>query len=299
MSIGQFGVKRAADVDPSDIEVIVLYSKTRNSTETQTVTKLNGVDAIKPVMSTTALGGTDLEILGGLYNLTLPKTIFAIKGFYTVYIRPTQIRIPINDCAELATFPDIKGLVFDVSTAPVNFINKFVNNGLDGYRIEYLNNDGTKIPNLYRIVTSSFLSEPTNVQTANSSQKAVKYIYYSNGSKLFCTVTPNAAPSFKPTSTPYIGKIGQNVIITNTNFSPQIIEVEMVNYDIESLAVALYGNQSKNIDSGIYSLYDDDGNIFAQYDLYEIRDSVDKKLFEMRIKRTNIDHTSDLKNIVK
>jgi hypothetical protein len=193
----------------------------------------------------------------------------------------------------------VKGLVFNIDTAPVEFINKFTNNGLDGHRIEYLNNDGTKISNLYRIITSSFISEPIQINTTNSSQKSIKYIYNNVGNMLFCTVTPNVAPSFKPTSTPFIGRKDQNVIITNTNFSPQIIEVEMVNYDVESLAIGLFADQTKSIDDGIYTIYDFDGNIYSQYDLYEIRDSVDKKLFEVRRKRTSIDTTKNLNNIIQ
>ena len=111
MAIGVYGVKRPADVDPSDIEVIVLYSKTRNATENQTVTKLNGTDVIKPVFDPT----NALEIMGGMYNMELPKSVFNAKGYYTIYVRPAQIRIPIEDCAELATFPDIKGLVFNIN----------------------------------------------------------------------------------------------------------------------------------------------------------------------------------------
>ena len=62
MGIGVYGVKRPADVDPSDIEVIVLYSKNRNSTEAQKVTKLNGTDVIKPVFDPV----NTLEVLGVL-----------------------------------------------------------------------------------------------------------------------------------------------------------------------------------------------------------------------------------------
>jgi hypothetical protein len=298
MGVGVYGIKRPADVDPSDIEVIVIYSRTRNSTENQTITKLLGTDVVRPMMSNAELGGSDLEILGGLYNLTLPRDVFSERGFYTIYIRPSQIRVKIEDCADLATFPDIKGLIFNIDQAPVEFSNKFTNNGLDGYRVEYLNNDGTKIPNLYRIITSSFISEPVQVNTPNSSQKTIKYIYNNVGNMLFCTVTPNSAPSFKPTSAPFIGRKDQNVIITNTNFSPQIIEVELVNYDVESLAIGLFADQTKSMDDGIYTVYDFDGNIYAQYDLYEIRDSVDKKLFEVRRRRSVIDTTKTLNNIL-
>jgi hypothetical protein len=299
MAIGVYGVKRPADVDPSDIEVIVIYTKTRNSTEIQTVTKLFGNQVIKPMMSSADLGGTDVEIMGGLYNLTLPRDVFNQKGFYTIYLRPAQIRVKIEDCAELATYPDVKGLVFNIDQAPVDFVNKFTNNGLDGYRVEYLNNDGTKIPNLYRVITSSFISEPVQINTPNSSQKTIKYIYNNVGNLLFCTVTPNAAPSFKPTAAPFIGRKDQNVIITNTSFAPQMIELEMVNYDVESLAIGLFADQTKSMDDGIYTIYDFDGNIYAQYDLYEIRDNVDKKLFEVRTRRTTIDTSKTLNNIVR
>jgi hypothetical protein len=298
MSIGVYGVKRPADVDPIDIEVLVVYTPTRNATETQTVTKLPGSQVLSPMMSNTNLGGSNLEVLGGLYNLTLPKTVFNAKGYYTVYIRPTQIRVTIEDCAELSTYPDIKGLVFNRDNVPAEFINKFTNNGLDGYRVEYLNTDGTKQKNLYRIVTSSFIAEPVQVNTANSSQKSIKYVYNNIGNMLFCTVTPNTAPSFKPTSAPFIGRKGQTVIITNTNFNPEVFEVELVNYDIEALAIALYGNQTKSIDDGIYTLYDENNNIYAQYDLYEIKDSLNNKLYEVRRKRSTIDTTKNFTNIV-
>lgn len=294
MGIGVYGVKRPADVDPSDIEVIVLYSKNRNSTEAQKVTKLNGTDVIKPVFDPV----NTLEVLGGMYNLELPKSVFNAKGFYTVYIRPAQIRVQIEDCAELATFPDIKGLVLNIDSAPNGFRSKFSNNGLDGYRVEYLNDNGSKVQNLYRVITSSFIVEPVQVDTPNSSVKTIKYTYNNVGSLLFCTVTPNAAPSFKPTATPFIGFKGQNIILTSTSFTPQILEVELVNYDAESLAIALYSDQTKSMEDGIYTLYDFDGNIYQQYDLYEIKDATNKKLFEVRRRRNNIDSTKTLNNIV-
>ena len=294
MAIGVYGVKRPADVDPSEIEVIVLYTKTRNSVDTQTVTKLNGVDVMTPVYDPV----NQTEVMGGMYNLQLPKSVFNAKGYYTVYIRPAQIRIPIEDCSELASFPDIKGLVFNIDNAPAQFRSKFTNNGLDGFRVEYLNENGSKVQNLYRIVTSSFIVEPVQVDTANSSVKTIKYTYNNVGTLLFCTVTPNAAPSFKPTATPFIGYKGQNIILTSTNFTPQVFEVELVNYDAESLAIALYSDQTKSMEDGIYTLYDFDGNIYQQYDLYEIKDATDKKLYEVRTRRNNIDTTKALNNII-
>lgn len=297
MSIGIFGTKRPADVDPSDIEVILIYTASRNSTDQQEIVKYSGTQVIKPVMNTDDTGGSVVEILGGLYNLELPKSFVARKGYYTVYVRPVQIRATIEDCGELSAFPDVKGLVFNIDNAPAEFVTKFTNSGLDGYRIEYLNASGTKIPNLFRVVTSSFICEPITANTANSSQKAIKYTYNNQGNMLFVTVTPNAAPSFKPTAAPYIGVKGQNVIISNTNFNPIILDFEVVDYDVESLAIGLFGTQTKSVDDGIYTLYRQDGSIFKQWDLYEVRDSVNNKLYEVRRERTEIDRTKSLNNI--
>ena len=63
----------------------------------------------------------------------------------------------------------------DLNNVSSKFRNRFVNNGLVGFRIEYLNADGTKIPNFYRIVTSSFFCEPVTQNLTNSSQKAIRY----------------------------------------------------------------------------------------------------------------------------
>ena len=150
---------------------------------------------------------------------------------------------------------------------------------------------------MYRIITSSFIVEPIQVNTTNSSQKLIKYVYNNIGNMLFCTVTPNTAPSFKPTSTPFIGRKDQNIIITNTSFSPQIIELEMVDYDVETLAIALMGNQMKDVNKGIYTLFDFDGNIHTQYDLYEVKSGQNKSLYEVRRKRDVIDTSQNLNNL--
>lgn len=301
MSVGVFGTKRPSDVAPVDIEVIVAYSASRNAGEQQTFQRFAGVDVIKPLLNVDASGTVSaIEVMGGLYNLELPTTIFNKKGIYGVYIRPAQIRMTIEDCGSLAAFPDIAGLVFDTQAAPSEFATKFINNGLDGYRIEYLSpSNKAKIPNLFRIVTSSFLAEPIAEVSSNANQKTIRYKYTNSGSKLFVTVTPNTAPSYKPTSPPFIGQKGQSIIITNTNFNPLYIEIEMVDYDMETLNIALYGEQSKSIDDGVYTLYDFDNNIFAQYDLYEVRNSSGDKLFEVRKRRTEIDYNKSRANVIK
>ncbi len=298
MAIGTYGNRRPADVNPIDIEVLVVFSSDRNLNTDQTITKYNGVDVIKPVFHTEDTGGQTVEILGGLYNLELPTEAVGEKGFYTVYVRPVQIRAQIEDCGDLSNYPDVKGLVFNVDSTPSEYQNKFVNNGLDGYRVEYLNRNGTKIPNLHRVITSSFLVEPIMDNSSNTSQKTVKYVYNNSGSLLYCTMTPNAAPSFNPTASPFLGLKGQDVIITNTYFNPIQLDIEMVDYDVDSLAIALYGEQTKSIDDGIYTIYDFNGNIYKQYDLYEVKDTLENPLYEVRRLRSEIDRDKERNNII-
>lgn len=72
----------------------------------------------------------------------------------------------------------------------------------------------------------------------------------------------------------------------------------MAEYDIDTLAIALYGNQTKSIDDGIYTIYDSNNNIFRQYNLFEIRDQFNSLLYEVRQSRgSNIDFSKSFDNI--
>jgi hypothetical protein len=298
--IASYGIKRPADVSPEDVEILMHYVKTRDANEAVSMKRLVSTDILTPLYHNANTGGNaNTELLGGLYNLKLDSTEFGAKGFYTLYIRPTQIRTSIADCGVLASLPSIRGVVIDISNVPSKYRNNFINNGLVGYRIEYLNNDGSKIPNLFRIVTSCFYCEPVVSNLTNTSQKAVRYRYVDSQSNLiFCTLTPSSAPSNKPNAIPFIGQPNQSIIISNTFFNPTVLEVEMVEYDIDSLAYALYGNQTKSMEDGVYTIYDFDKNIYKQYNLFEIKDEINNKLFEVREDRgTNIDTSKSFDDI--
>ena len=154
------------------------------------------------------------------------------------------------------------------------------------------------IPNLYRIVTSANLTEAVNQNLSNSSQKAIRYRFNDNSNLLFTTVTPSSPSSTTPNKIPFIGSPGQNVVITNTYFNPVTIELEMVEYDTETLAYGLFGNQSKGIQDGKYTIYDFDNNIYKQYNLYEIQDEfTGEPLFEIREETDEIDDSKDFDTI--
>jgi hypothetical protein len=162
-----------------------------------------------------------------------------------------------------------------------------------------LNADGSKIPNFFRIVTSSFYCEPVVVNQTNTTQKAIRYRYVDGASNLiFLTLTPSSSPTNRPNATPFIGQPGQSIVISNTFFNPTTIEIDMVEYDVSSLAIALYGNQTKSIEDGVYTIYDSQNNIYKQYNLYEIRDQFNELLYEVRQDRgSNIDYTKNFTTI--
>ncbi len=302
MAVGSYGTIRPADVSPEDIEVILNYTPSRDVTSNFILKKLDARTIIRPYFNNGDTGGNaNIEILGGLYNLTLPANEFNKLGIYTLYVRPAQIRTSITDCGVLTSLPNIKGIVIDISNVPNEFQNKFVPQELVGYRVEYLKDSGAKIPNFFRLITSNFYCEAVTENLVNSVQKAVRYRYTDSKTNLmFCTLSPSSAPTSKPNATPFIGQPGQNIIITNTFFNPTSVEVEMVEHDASTLAIALFGNQTKSIDDGIYTMYDSGNNIYKQYNLFEIRDQYNKLLFEVRQDRNNnIDFSKNFNNIVQ
>jgi hypothetical protein len=301
MALGVYGITKPADISPEDVDIFLHYTTSRDVTDNFTLKKLNAPNILTPYFHNSNTGGNaNVEILGGLYNLKLPVSEFNKLGIYTLMIRPAEIRTLITDCGVLSALPNVKGIVININQVPAQFRNKFVNQGLVGFRIEYLNNDGTKIPNFFRIVTSSFYCEPVVSDQTNTSQKSIRYRYVDNPTDLmFLTLSPSASPSNKPSATPYIGQPNQNIIVTNTFFNPITIDIQMAEHDIDTLAIALYGNQTKSIEDGIYTLYDSSGNIYKQYNLFEIRDNFNELLFEVRQDRgTNIDFSKNFTNII-
>jgi hypothetical protein len=300
MAIASYGTVRGSDVSPEDVQIIMNYTPSRDVTDNFILTELDAQTLLKPYFNNTETGGNaGVEILGGLYNLTLPAEQFNALGIYTLYLRPAQIRTKITDCGVLSALPNVKGIVIDITNVPVQFQNKFVPQGLVGFRIEYLNADGSKIPNFFRVVTSSFFCEPVVTNEINTTQKSIRYRYVDGSSNLiFLTLSPSSSPTNKPNATPFIGQPNQNIIISNTFFNPVTLEIDMVEYDISSLAIALYGNQTKSIDDGIYTIYDSENNIYRQYNLYEIRDQFNALLYEVRQSRgNNIDFSKNFTTI--
>ena len=304
MAIGSYGIIRPADVSPNDLDIFYHFSSGRTINDTVKLKKLIPTDVLTPVFHNTETTSDNLapnnEILGGLYNLKLSSEDFSELGIYTLHIRPKQIRTTITDCGVLASLPSVRGIIVDLNNIPSEDRSKFTPQGLVGYRIEYINTtDGfTKIPNFYKVITSSFYCTPIVSNLVNTTDKAIRYQYTDQSTNLiFLTITPSSSPNSRPNIVPFIGQPGQKIILSNTFVNPTTIQIEMVEHDETTLSYALYGNQSKSIEDGIYTIYDNKNNIYKQYNLYEIKDEFNETLFEIREERDNIDETLNLDNI--
>ena len=157
MATGNYGTVRPADVAVEDIEILYSYSPSRGNTGEVNLISLDPTQVLIPANNP----NNSQEILGGMYTLKLPTADFTAKGFYSIIIRPKQIRTVIEDCGILSASPDIIGCVFNYDDSNISQADKvkFENGNLVGYRIEYLSiSDDVaqdKIQNLYRIVTSN------------------------------------------------------------------------------------------------------------------------------------------------
>jgi hypothetical protein len=87
MAVGTYGTTRPSDVSPDDVEIILNYTPSRDETNDFVLTKLNASTLLRPYYNNQNTGGNaNVEILGGLYNMTLPTDIFNKLGIYTLYI---------------------------------------------------------------------------------------------------------------------------------------------------------------------------------------------------------------------
>eukprot|EP00825_Cyclidium_porcatum_P012383 TRINITY_DN16461_c0_g1_i2.p1 TRINITY_DN16461_c0_g1~~TRINITY_DN16461_c0_g1_i2.p1 ORF type:complete len:292 (+),score=41.18 TRINITY_DN16461_c0_g1_i2:183-1058(+) len=242
------------------------------------------------------VGGYSDNILEGLYNLALPSSIFNQIGIYTIYIKPKTVATVISDCSVLSSLPTVRGIIVDINTLDTKLA---ANDALQGFRVEFINSDGTKMRNVVRHVVTSNKVVPVNENIGNTSQKSTRYRFDDSGTKLFLQLTPSSSSDVKSNSYPFMGNIGQTILLTNTNFSPVAVEVEMVANTIDTVANAILGEEIKDVQAGILTKFDENREITNQYDLYEIKSDVgDEPLYEVKEKRTNIDASQNFDNVL-
>lgn len=296
---GVYGTVKPAKIKASDVDIFYSYSPSRATDDINysTFKKLNSSYLLSTYADKESSESSDLKI-DGLYNLRLPLDIFNQKGIYTVYIKPKELHMEILDVSVLAAYPDVKGVVLK---KPENIDENIWSNGnLVGYRIEYFDEDGEKT-DCYRIITSNNLCEPTLQNVTDSTQKFTRYRFTDNSMNklMFCTVTPSSANNFKPNTQPYIGKTGQSICLVNTKFNPVVLEIEMVDHDIETLTYMLEGDQLRNLDHGLLTYYNEDREIYQQFETFELKDTLGNPLYHVKQKKQNITFSEDIDSITK
>ena len=282
-SNGAYGTRIASRITPNDVEIFYSYSPTRNSDDVNkaSFTKLPST------LLMDAKSGDD--ILEGLKNLKLPLQYFNKKGFYSVYIRPKEVRAVINHISTLTSYPDERGIVIDTNKVEGLDNELKTNNMLVGYRIVYLKTDGSgERENYYRIVTSNNKCEPVEQSLPNVNQNATRYRFNESSNLTFITVTPSVAPSFKPNAEPYIGKTGQEIIFINTKFEPILLDIEMVDKDIENISTMLEGSQLRSLDNGLVTTFNENNEIYHQSEHYSLKDKyTGEPIFEVKKNKTD------------
>lgn len=274
-----YGSIRPSLVDVSnDVEIFYHYRPTRNS-EDEIFSNFKKVENVTSMLSAATyedekeVGDFDIR-LPGMYNLSLPVSIFGRVGFYTIYIRPKEIKAKIMDIGVLAAYTDINGIIINMNEQK-DQSTLFQNDCLNGYRIDYFEDDGgtLKRQDYYRIITGCNRCEPITQNLSSSSSNSNGYRFNSSGSLCFLTVTPNSSPSYKAGSNPFIGAPNQVIRISNTKFDPVMIEVEICRHDIETLNTAIDGDQIRSLDNGLLTTYNENGEIYSQKEFFSLKDN--------------------------
>lgn len=281
-SNGTYGTRIASNVTQKDVEIFYSYSPTRNSDDVNNATFMKLPSNLLFDAET-----EDNDVLEGLKNLKLPLQYFNKKGFYSVYIRPKEVKAVINNVSTLTAYPDVRGIVIDTSSVAELSNELRTNNMLVGYRIVYLDENG-KRENYYRIVTSNNKCEPVEQSLPNVNQNATRYRFNEGSNLTFITVSPSVAPSFKPNATPYIGKVGQQILFVNTKFEPILLDIEMVDKDVENIATMLEGSQLRSLDNGLVTTFNENNEIYHQSEHYSLKDPyTGEPVYEVKMNKTD------------
>lgn len=301
MAIGAYGTNIPIQLSENDISSMVdiyySYHATR-SYDNYNGTTFTALDpsVLKPATRDMDNGEID-TVIEGMYNLQLPLSDFSKKGYYTIYIKPKEIRAVVSDVGCLNAYPNVRGVVIDTTQIENSSIAELArtNNELVGYRMIFLDDNNSR-QNYYRIITSNNKCEPIISTATSSSDKTYTYRYNDSSSLIFVTVSPSSTPSFKSNSVPYIGKAAQDVLLVNTFFEPIMIDLEMVEHDADTMSMMLENSQLRNLDNGIVTTYNENNEIYHQAEHFTLKDQyTGNAVYEVKQKRTNnIDFTESI-----
>jgi len=294
---GLYGTVRSAYINPNDDAELFYFYRPNRSTTAEDFKNFKSLSPsnLVPVYADEGIDNKIEQVLPGMFNLRLPLDVFNDTGIYTVYIRPKEHVTKLLDVSVLADYPDIRGVV--VNKSAVDGVTD-----LTGYRIEYFDATSKKRTDRAYIITSCNFCKPVWVNVTDSVNIPKRYQYTDSSSDmLFCTVTPCSYGDYSPNVAPNIGTGVEDkdlVAIINTKFSPVMIEIEMVEHDAETITTMLEGDTIMDHDNAIMTHYNENKEIYQQYDFYEQKNSLGEPLYSVKRKRENIDSSEDYDNIV-
>lgn len=289
MAVGIYGTKKLADITSEDVDVLYAYSPTREE-----VGEVN----FKPLYNSVTENDL-LKMVGadGAYKLRLPASTFNKLGFYSILIKPKTFQTRIRDCSFVVT-EDETGVQISKKGIVIPAAQFRKTNSLVGWTVEYFDKNGVKMKNFHKVITSSDLVNPSvNNNTVNNGSNA--YVLNASGSDLFLTLSPDEGSIVSGQKSGEIGEAGQDILITNTYFDPVHLEVEMVDQNIKTLSYALYGNTTRDNDSGILTYFDESGNIYKQYNLFTRKKQFAQGSVDVREIRTATESEQDFESISK
>lgn len=287
MAVGIYGNKKLADVDYNDVDIFYAYSPAREAIgDTQFVPLYNSIT-----------NNEFRKLLGadGGYKVRLPATIFNRLGFYVVLIKPKTFETTIVDCSFVVTNTDQelqiskKGIVIPKSSYQAA-------GSLIGYQVEYFGQNNQKVKNFHRIITSSDLVSVSS-NNSNSNASSTSYFLDPNGSQLFLTLSPDELSLITNEQKPDLGSKGQKILLSNTFFDPYMMEVEMVDQNIKTLSYGIFGNAVRDFSNGVFSLFDESGNIYKQYNLLTTKSQFNNANLDIKEERVNINLNQNYFNV--
>ena len=278
MANGVYGTKKPAQITSEDVDIFYYYRQTRSSES-----KMNGFEQLDSKILHNTYVNDGKEVLPGMFDLRLPLDKFKEPGIYNVYIKPREIKTNIFAVSTLSAYPNIRGIVLQAKS--LGSIGE--NGGLVGYRVEYIDNNVRS--ETFRLITSNNKCEPLAQNLTSVHGNNVTFRFNDNSNLTFCTLTPSSNMSFDSNATPYIGKPNQEIRLINTKFNPIMLEIEITEHDIETLTTMLEGEQLRNLDHGLITTFNQDGDIYLQTDYGTVVDGENGTHHDYKVKRrTNI-----------
>jgi hypothetical protein len=278
MAVGIYGSKKLADVDFNDVDILFAYSPTREVLGETTYRPLFGSVTNDEFRKATGVDGA--------YKLKLPANIFNRLGFYSIIIKPKTFETEILDCSNVVTNTDQEIQISDKGII-IPKLQFQAAGSLIGYQIEYFDDNGVKIRNLHRIITSSDLVSVTSTNNSSNASSQT-YVLDSNGNQLFLTLTPDENSRISNVQKPDLGKAGQRILISNTFFDPIMLKIELVDQTIKTLSYGIFGNSTRDLQTGVFSVFDENNNLFRQYNLLSRKSQFTNGIIEAKERRTNI-----------